>query len=112
MNRRDTLKFLAGATAFAATASVLGRGMAPWYVVGPAALRKVGRDIPVIVVDPLDMAGSAQRLETPNVGADKGIGITADAVDCGSRPLQMRGWAIDAILAGDVHDIAVCGPWT
>jgi len=28
MNRRDTLKFLAGATAFAGTAGVLGRGMA------------------------------------------------------------------------------------
>ena len=65
---------------------------------GKAALDKVGGDAPVIRVDPLGMAGPAQRLQPADVGANEGLGIAADAVDGSSRPLQMLGRAIDASL--------------
>ncbi len=43
------------------------------------------------------------------MGADEGLGIAADTVDGSSRPLQMLGRTIDAFIAGDIHDVAVCG---
>jgi hypothetical protein len=63
----------------------------------------------VIRVDPLDMAGPAQRLQPADMGANEGLGITADTVDGTSRPLQMLGRAIDASLTCDIHDVAVRG---
>ena len=73
-------------------------GAVPREIVGLTALGKIGGDAPVIGVDPLGMAGPAQRLQPADVGANEGLGIAADAVDGGSRPLQMLGRAIDASL--------------
>ena len=84
----------------------------PCEIVGLAALGKIGGDAPVVGVDPLDMAGPAQRLQPADVGTDVGLGIAADAVDGGARPLQMLGRTIDAFLAGNVQDVAVCGART
>ena len=42
MNRRDTLKLLAGATAFAATSSLIGRGTALAQAKGPFTLPPLG----------------------------------------------------------------------
>ena len=81
----------------------------PREIVGLAALGEIGGDAPVIRIDPLGMAGPAQRLQPADVGADEGLGIAADTVDGGARPLQMLGRAIDAFLTCDIHDVAVCG---
>ena len=66
-------------------------------VVGLAALGKIGGDAPVIRIDPLDMAGPAQRLQPADVGADERLRVAAHAVDGGARPLQMRRRPIDAL---------------
>ena len=61
----------------------------PREIVGLAALT-VGRDAPAIGVDSFDVAGPAQRLQPSDMGANEGLGITPNAVDGGSRPLQMH----------------------
>src|SRR5260370_31994826 len=81
----------------------------PRQIVGLAALGEVGRDAPVIRVDPLGMARPAQGLQPADMGADECLGIAADAVDSSSRPLQMQGWTIDAPFASYVDDIPVGG---
>ena len=43
------------------------------------------------------------------MGANEGLGVAADAVDGGARPLQMVGRAIDAFWTCDIYDVAVCG---
>jgi len=65
----------------------------PREIVGLTALGQIRGNAPVIRVDPLGMTGPAQRLQPADMGANKGLGIAADAVDRGARPLQMRGWA-------------------
>ena len=61
----------------------------PRKIVGLTALGEIGGDAPVVRVDPLGMAGPAQRLQPADMGADEGLGIAADTVDGSSRPLQM-----------------------
>jgi heme/copper-type cytochrome/quinol oxidase subunit 2 len=61
----------------------------------------------VVGVDPLGMAGPAQRLQPADVRANEGLGIAADPVDGTSRPLQMPGRAIDRSLTCDIQDVAV-----
>src|SRR6266436_5688198 len=46
------------------------------------------------------------------VGADEGLGITADAIDGGGRLLQMLDRTIDAFLPGNGQDVAVSGART
>jgi hypothetical protein len=46
------------------------------------------------------------------MGADERLGVAADAVDGGACPFQMHRRTIDALRVGDVHDVAVCGPWS
>ena len=84
-------------------------GAVPREIVGLTALGEIGRNAPVIRVDPLGMAGPAQRLQPADMGANEGLRVAADAVDGGARPLQMLGRTIDAPFAGDIHDIAVRG---
>ena len=67
-------------------------GAVPREIVGLTAIEEIGGNAPVIRVDPLDMAGPAQRLQPPDMRADECLGLAADAVDGGTRPLQMRGW--------------------
>ena len=64
----------------------------------------------MIGVDPLDVARPAQRLQPTDVRADESLWVAADAIDGGARTLQMDRRAIDALIAGDVHDVAVGGP--
>ena len=42
----------------------------PREVEGVAALRQIGRDVPLVGIDALDMARSAKRLEASHVGSD------------------------------------------
>ena len=58
----------------------------PCEIVGLTALGEIGGDAPVIGVDPLGMAGPAQRLQPADVGANEGLGIAADTVDGGVAP--------------------------
>src|SRR5882762_7975872 len=81
----------------------------PRKIVGLTVRGEIGGDAPVIGVDPLDKAGPTQRFQPANVGANEGLGIAADTVDGGSRPLQMLGRAIDAFLPCDIQDVAVRG---
>jgi hypothetical protein len=41
------------------------------------ALGEIGGDMPVIGVDPLGMAGPAQRLKSADVRANEGLGVSA-----------------------------------
>ena len=56
-------------------------------------------EVAVIGVDPLDMAGLAQRLQTPHIGPDEHLGVAAQPIDGGARALQMDGGAIALWLA-------------
>src|SRR4051812_7475793 len=84
-------------------------GAVPREIVGLTALGKIGGGAPVIRIDPLRLAGPAQRPPPAGMGAGERLRIAADAVDGGARPLQMLRWAIDAFLTGDIQDVAVCG---
>ena len=68
----------------------------PRKIVDFTACGKIGGNAPMIGVDPLGMTSPAQRLQPANVGGNEGLGIAADTVDGGSRPLQMLGRPIDA----------------
>ncbi len=61
----------------------------PCEIVGLTARGEIGADAPMIRVDPLGVAGPAQRLQPADVRANEGLGIAADTVDGSSRPLQM-----------------------
>jgi hypothetical protein len=52
-------------------------GTVPRKIISLTARRKIGGDAPVIGVDPLDMAGPAQRLQPADMGANEGLGIAA-----------------------------------
>src|SRR6202043_546450 len=56
-------------------------GAVPREIVGLTAIEEIGRDAPVIGVDPLDMTGPAQRLKSADVGANEGLGIAADTIN-------------------------------
>src|ERR1019366_7251029 len=81
-------------------------------VVSLAARGKVGGNAPVIGVDPLDMAGPAQRFQPADMGADESVRVAAHVFDSVVRPLQMYGRAIGALRIGDIHDVAVGRAWT
>lgn len=78
-------------------------------VIGLAALGEVPGDAPVILVDPLDEARAAQRLQPADVRADECLGIAAGALHRGSGARQVMRWPIDAALAGDLLDVEVGG---
>ena len=58
------------------------------------------------------MPGLAQRLQAADMGADKGLGVAADALDLFACPLQMGARAVDACLAGHVGDVQISRPRT
>jgi hypothetical protein len=60
----------------------------PRQIVGLTTLGEIGGDAPMIRVDPLGMAGPAQRLQPADMGENEGLRIAADAVDGGQRPLR------------------------
>ena len=70
----------------------------PREVIGLAALGEIGGDAPMIGVDPLDMAGPAQRLQPADMGADEGLGIAAERSMATSARSRCGGRAIDAAL--------------
>ncbi len=59
-------------------------------IVGLPALGQVGRDPPLVGVDPLDVACPAQRLQAPHMGSDVRRGITAQTLDGADGLLQMH----------------------
>ena len=83
---------------------------APAEVVAHPTLGDVGGDAPLVGVEPLDMAGPAQRLQAADMGADESLGVAADALDLFARPLQMRARTVDACLAGHVGDVQISRP--
>jgi hypothetical protein len=52
------------------------------------AFGKIGRNAPLVSVDPLDMARPAQRLQAPDMGSDVGGRIAAQTLD----DADQKGW--------------------
>ena len=59
----------------------------PGKIIGLAPLEEIRGHAPMIGVDPLGMAGPAQRLQPADMGADERFGIASETVDGGPGPL-------------------------
>ncbi len=77
---------------------------------GHAALGEIGRNFPVLGVDPLHDPGATQRFQSSDMRTDEGVGVAADPLDFSTGSLQMRAWAVDAGLIRHVADVEVRRP--
>jgi hypothetical protein len=76
------------------------------------AFDNVGGDLPVVGIDPLDMASPSQGLQAADMATNEGFRIllslkaVADALQVPARPVDT------IVLLGTGRDVAVRGPWT
>ncbi len=77
----------------------------PLTVIGEAAFGQVGGNGPVLGVDALDDAGTAQRLQTADMAADIGVGVVGPQPR--QRLLAVRCRAVDALRVGCRQDVAI-----
>jgi hypothetical protein len=86
-------------------------GTVAGMVKGKAAFGQILGDLPMALVEPLDMTCTPQSFEPADVGFNKGFGITAKAAGSFGGKLDVLGWPINALFVGDVHDVAIRRTW-
>ena len=82
-------------------------------VVGLPTLDDVLRDLPIVGIESLDVAGPAQRLQSADMGTHESLGVLALPLKAVADALQVPARPVDAVvLLGIAGDVAVGRSWT